>query len=174
MRRVVFACLGLLAITGCDQMRIRNTSTHNEPPEASSAFIVGSSDEKSSTDYVKAFPVQIDWDTIRDSPFTFNPFDVKRGLRVGVRLLPGTRNIQTEIRLRRDASAGESYAGGTVTFSPALGKTYVVRAKDMGERAHVWIADSQTDEIVSDVISPQLGKPPPGFPRTPIIIFIRR
>jgi hypothetical protein len=123
---------------------------------------------------VKAFPVQVDWDTIRDSPFTFNPFDLKRGERVGIRILPGERNIQTEIRLRRDSGSGELYAGSTVTMRAVLGKTYIIRAKDIGERVQIWIADGLTDEIVSDVVTPALSKPPPGLPRTPIVIFVRR
>lgn len=56
----------------------------------------------------------------------------------------------------------------------ALGKTYIIRAKDIGERVQIWVADALTDEIVSDVVTPSLSKPPPGLPRTPIVIFLRR
>jgi hypothetical protein len=174
MFRTIVALALVISVTGCDQLRIRHTSTHVEPPEQSSAFIVGSGEEKSTFEYRKAFPVQVDWDTIRDSPLTFNPFDIKRGQRVGVRVAPGERNLQTELRLRRSSSEPELYAGATLTFRAELGKSYVVRSDDLGGKAKLWVVDLQTDTVVSDVATPTLGKPPPGFPRTPIIIFIKR
>jgi hypothetical protein len=173
--RLSFLLVSLcFALSACDQLRIRNTSTHVEPPENASAFIVGSGEEKSSGGFQKVFPVQVDWDAIRDSPLTFNPFDVKRGLRVGVRVSPGERNVWSELRLRRGFGQPELYAGATLTFKAELGKTYVVRSEDLGDKAKLWVANAQTDEVVSDVLTPTLGKPAPGFPRTPIIIFIPR
>lgn len=164
----------LWAVTGCDQIRLRNTSTHVEPVDEESAFIVGSGEETSTTNYIKVFPTQIDWNTIRDNPLTFNPSNLPRGSRVGVRMSAGTRNVWSEVRVRRGSAQSEEYAGTMLTVNAVRGKAYVVRATADGDKARIWIADAQTDEAVSDVRTPTFGKPPPGYPKTPIIIFVPR